>query len=150
MRIRSTWTAAKYHPIGVSAQALTPALAESFNIDSDHGLLIAGVLENGPADQAGLQPGDLILEVDDQPAYSSPQMLNFVAAKQPGDRVRHTGHCSITPAARSMASATWSLRRSAGLRPLRGLNRSNSPISPAASPAWILYACLPCRSNVLG
>jgi len=73
--------------IGVSAQDLTQPLAESLGIDSDHGLLVSGVLEEGPADQAGLLPGDLILEVDGQQAFSSLQMLNLIAAKRPGDRV---------------------------------------------------------------
>jgi len=76
--------------VGVRAQDLTPALAESFNIESDHGLLISGVLENGPADRAGLQAGDVILRVDDQPTLSAMQMLNFVAGKKPGEVARFT------------------------------------------------------------
>jgi serine protease DegS len=76
--------------VGVRAQDLTPALAESFNIDSDRGLLISGVLENGPADRAGLQAGDVILQVDDQPTLSAMQMLNFIAGKKPGEMARFT------------------------------------------------------------
>ena len=74
--------------IGVNAQELTPALAESFGIESPYGLLVSGVLEEGPADIAGLQPGDLILEVGGHKALRSTQMLNLVAGMQPGDMVK--------------------------------------------------------------
>jgi len=70
--------------VGVSAQDLTPALAESLGIDT-HGLLISGVLEGGPADSAGLAPGDLVLQVDGDKAVSSLQVLNYITAKKPGD-----------------------------------------------------------------
>jgi len=70
--------------VGVSAQDMTPALAESLGIE-EQGLLVSGVLENGPADIAGLIPGDLVLNVDDQQALSSLQILNYIASKKPGD-----------------------------------------------------------------
>lgn len=70
--------------VGVSAQDMTPALAESLGIE-EQGLLVSGVLENGPADIAGLIPGDVVLNVDDQQALSSLQILNYIASKKPGD-----------------------------------------------------------------
>jgi len=70
--------------VGVSAQDMTPALAESLGIDSQ-GLLISGVLEDGPADKAGLAPGDLVMEVDGEQAVSSLRILKHIAAKRPGD-----------------------------------------------------------------
>jgi Do/DeqQ family serine protease len=73
--------------IGVSAQQLTPELADSLGIGKDHGLLVNGVLEGGPADRAGLLPGDLILEVDGQRAYNATQMLNLIAGHHPGDKI---------------------------------------------------------------
>jgi len=72
--------------VGVSAQDLTPALAESLGIENQ-GLLISGVLEGGPADNAGLIPGDLVMEVDGEQAVSSLQILNYIAAKKPGERL---------------------------------------------------------------
>jgi len=72
--------------VGVSAQDLTPALAESLGIENQ-GLLISGVLEGGPADSAGLIPGDLVMEVDGEKAVSSLQILNYIAAKKPGERL---------------------------------------------------------------
>lgn len=76
--------------IGISSQDLTLSLAESFGLREAHGILVSGVLTEGPADQAGLQPGDLILSIDDKPIASSNRALNYIAARQPGDEVEIT------------------------------------------------------------
>src|SRR4051812_47599825 len=49
--------------IGVEPNDLTPELAETFGIKTRQGVIITGVLQNGPAAQAGLRPGDVITEV---------------------------------------------------------------------------------------
>jgi Do/DeqQ family serine protease len=74
--------------IGITAQQLTPALAESFGLQGQRGLLISGVLENGPADRAHIQPGDLLVAVDGHPVRDAPHVLNRIAAHRPGDRLR--------------------------------------------------------------
>lgn len=65
-------------------QNLTPALAESLDITFRDGVLISGVLEDGPGDQAGLQPGDVIVEIDGQPVAGALDMLRRVAGEPPG------------------------------------------------------------------
>ncbi len=70
--------------LGITGQDLTPALAESLGIDLRQGILVSGVLEEGPADKAGLKPGDLIVEIDRQAITGSQQMLNMIAGKPPG------------------------------------------------------------------
>lgn len=40
-------------------QDMTPDLAESFGLDSPMGSLVASVLRDGPADRAGIKPGDI-------------------------------------------------------------------------------------------
>jgi len=70
--------------LGITGQDLTPALAESLGIGFREGILVSGVLEGGPADQAGLKPGDVITGVDRRPVSGSPQMLKMIAAKPPG------------------------------------------------------------------
>ena len=70
--------------LGITGQDLTPALAESLGIESHQGVLVSGVLGDGPADKAGLRPGDLITRVDRQPISGSPKMLEMIAAKPPG------------------------------------------------------------------
>jgi serine protease DegQ len=70
--------------IGVEVQDLTPELAESFKRPSTSGALIAGVLKGGPADRAGVKPGDILIAVDGKPVVDSSAMLNLIAALSPG------------------------------------------------------------------
>jgi len=78
--------------IGVEPRPLSAELAESFGIAKDktsgqlpQGVLINGVLQNSPAAKAGIQPGDLILQVAGQGVSDVPEMLSRVAALQPGE-----------------------------------------------------------------
>ncbi len=70
--------------IGVEAQEITPEIAESFRLASTNGVLIAGVLRGGPADRAGLKPGDILLAIEGKPVKDPNSMLNLVAALVPG------------------------------------------------------------------
>ena len=75
--------------IGVEIQELTPELAESFRVqDSGAKTLIAGVLTEGPAYKAGVEPGDILLAIDDQPIASPKDMQTRVAAIRPGDSAK--------------------------------------------------------------
>lgn len=76
--------------IGVGSQDITPALAESFGLDSTDGTIITGILRQGPADQAGLQLGDIILAVDKQKATNSDSMMQLVAALTPQQKATLT------------------------------------------------------------
>jgi len=76
--------------LGVSMQDMTQELAESFNLDSSTGSLIASVLRDGPADKAGVKPGDILIAVEGKPVKNSSEMLNLVAALPPGDTVTVT------------------------------------------------------------
>src|SRR5712664_2743619 len=70
--------------IGVEVQEITPPVAESFKLGSTRGALIAGVLRGGPADKAGVKPGDVLVEVQGKPVADPAGMLNLVAALAPG------------------------------------------------------------------
>jgi S1-C subfamily serine protease len=70
--------------IGVEVQEITPAMAESFRLPGTRGALIAGVLRNGPADKAGVKPGDVMFEIEGRPVSDPTSMLNMVAALTPG------------------------------------------------------------------
>jgi len=74
--------------IGVEVQEISPAVAESFRLQSTRGALIAGVLRGGPADKAGMKPGDVLVEVEGRPVADPTSMLNLVAALAPGDTAR--------------------------------------------------------------
>ena len=69
--------------IGVEPQDLGPELAESFGLPAGKGVIITGVLQNGPAAQAGIRPGDVITAVGDREVNSVAQLLSAVAALQP-------------------------------------------------------------------
>ena len=70
--------------LGITGQDLTPVLAESLDMEFRNGVLISGVLDDGPADRAGLRPGDLITEIDRLAIGGSPKMLQMIAARPPG------------------------------------------------------------------
>jgi serine protease DegQ len=70
--------------IGVEAQDLSKELADSFGLKSARGALIADVFRSGPADNAGVKPGDILTEVNGKPVTNTSGMLNLVAALEPG------------------------------------------------------------------
>jgi serine protease DegQ len=74
--------------IGVEGQDITPDLAASFGLKEPGGVLIAGVLRGGPADRGGIQPGDVLVEIDGQRIQDSAAMLNRIAALPPGKASR--------------------------------------------------------------
>ena len=76
--------------LGVSMQDMTKELADSFGLDKTTGTLIAGVLKNGPADNAGIKPGDIMVAIEGKPIVNSSELLNQVAALSPGDTVTVT------------------------------------------------------------
>ena len=74
--------------LGLEVQPLTAELAESFGLDGRPGIVVAGVYRKGPAQKAGLQPGDIILSIDGQPATDGRSSMNQVARTRPGDKIR--------------------------------------------------------------
>ncbi len=77
--------------LGIEAQGLSPRLAASFGLDEPHGILIAGVVDNGPADQAGLKPGDIITHIDGKTVPRARDALDSITRHQPGERLRLRG-----------------------------------------------------------
>jgi S1-C subfamily serine protease len=64
-----------------------PAWLGAAAADSDEGALLADVLPGGPADEAGLVPGDVVVGVDGEPIGSAEDLVNAIAAREPGERV---------------------------------------------------------------
>lgn len=69
--------------IGVEPNDLTPELAETFGVKSTQGVIITGVLQNGPAAVAGIRPGDVITSVAGKPVHNVTELLSSVAALKP-------------------------------------------------------------------
>jgi serine protease DegQ len=76
--------------IGVEPQDITPELAESFGLNKKSGAIIAGVLKGGPADRAGIRPGDILLAVEGKPVTDTTDMLNLIAQLTPGNKAKMT------------------------------------------------------------
>ncbi|WP_426055048.1 Do family serine endopeptidase [Janthinobacterium sp. PSPC2-1] len=76
--------------IGVETQDITPELAQSFNLQRSSGAIIAGVVRNGPADKAGIVPGDILLTVEGKPVGDTTEMLNLIAQLPPGEKAKMT------------------------------------------------------------
>jgi len=74
--------------VGIEVQDLSPELMESFGLKTGEGALIAGVLKNGPADRAGVKPGDVLVAVNGKPVSDSSSLLNLIAVLKPGDTAR--------------------------------------------------------------
>jgi Do/DeqQ family serine protease len=70
--------------IGVEPQELTAELIKTFNLSAKSGVIITGVLQNGPAAAAGIRPGDVITSVGGVPVRSVSELLSAVAALKPG------------------------------------------------------------------
>jgi Do/DeqQ family serine protease len=71
--------------IGVEPQELNAELTQAFDVQVQAGVIITGVLQNGPAAQAGLRPGDVITQVAGRPVGNVAQLLGAVAALKPGE-----------------------------------------------------------------
>jgi len=74
--------------IGVEPQELNAELAEAFKLKPEAaragGVIITGVLQNGPAARGGIRPGDVITAVNGQRVGNVSQLLTAVAALKPG------------------------------------------------------------------
>jgi serine protease DegS len=77
--------------LGIMAQDITPELAESFGLPEIKGVLVSGVLEQGPADLAGIEPGDIITHINNQHFINARDSLNTIAMQPPGSVITIDG-----------------------------------------------------------
>ena len=73
--------------LGVRVESVDSTLAAQDNLSIDHGALIVSVVSNGPADQAHLQAGDVIVQVDNTPVNDISSLGDALISKNPGDVV---------------------------------------------------------------
>lgn len=74
--------------IGVEPNDLSPELAETFGVKASAGVIITGVLQNGPAAKAGVRPGDVITGVGEKSIGNTQELLSAVAGLKPGTATR--------------------------------------------------------------
>ncbi|CAG9272010.1 Do family serine endopeptidase [Paraburkholderia unamae] len=70
--------------IGVEPQDVTPEIADSFGLKEKSGAIVAGVLQGGPADKAGIKPGDVLTSVNGEAITDTTRLLNVIAQIKPG------------------------------------------------------------------
>jgi len=73
--------------LGMHVEALTPEIAQSFGLSETSGVVVVEVEAGGPAAEEGIQPGDIILEVDQEPVKDLEQFNRKVQGYKPGDTV---------------------------------------------------------------
>ena len=100
--------------LGIEAQELTPELAASFGLQVPRGLVISGVVPTGPADRAGLQPGDVLLEIDGRPVLDARIAMSDIALVQPG---------ATLPLTLVRSGKVFTVELEVGERPLPASNR---------------------------
>jgi len=71
--------------LGVSTQDVTPQLAAQANLPVKHGAFVADVAPKGPAQQAGIKAGDIIVSFDGKAVTGSEQLGTLIHALKPGD-----------------------------------------------------------------
>ena len=70
--------------IGIKIQPNTPEIADSLGISANQGVVVSGVTEQGPAQKAGLQAGDIVLSFNRQPIDNTKNLSRLIAETKIG------------------------------------------------------------------
>ncbi len=76
--------------LGVEARTMTQELARGLGVDDRPGAVIVRLLRGGPADAAGMEPGDVVVAVDGKPVTDTVDLINRTAVIKPGENGRYT------------------------------------------------------------
>jgi serine protease DegQ len=69
---------------GIEPVDITPELVAALKLRREQGVVVRGVQRSAPAGNAGLEPGDVLLSINDVPVRDTPGMLNQIARLAPG------------------------------------------------------------------
>jgi serine protease Do len=73
--------------LGVSTQDVDSALAFQLDLPVDEGALVVDVAPGGPADDAGIDPGDVIVRIEDQDVRTSEEVRDAIIDREPGEEL---------------------------------------------------------------
>lgn len=102
--VRAAW-------IGISVQDITPAIAQYFGHQSSEGVLIAQVFEGSSAERVGLQQGDIILTINDQPVQDQFGYAELLAEYTAGDPLEFSILRDGTPRTITVKAEEFSLEQ---------------------------------------
>lgn len=74
--------------LGVMIENLTPERQKESDVPVSQGVYVTDVYGGSAAEEAGLQPGDVIVEIDDRPVRNAAELTELVARHRPGDRIK--------------------------------------------------------------
>lgn len=116
--------------LGVSIQDINQAIAEAMGLEVQAGALVGDVVKDGPADKAGFEAGDVIVEMDGRAINSASQLRSHVASTPPGTKVtfkvsRDGDRESITVELGELPSEFAATAPSSNLEDLLGFEFSN-------------------------
>lgn len=75
----------------MDAKKITKALAENLLLPSESGLLVSDITKESPADKAGIEIGDIILEINNTPSKDPFQIRHLIASLKPGTNISLRG-----------------------------------------------------------
>lgn len=76
--------------LGVEISDLTPEIEEEYGIDESEGVFVGGVAPKGAAEEAGIEAGDVITEINGNKISRKPELLEQVGQHRPGDKIMLT------------------------------------------------------------
>jgi serine protease DegS len=77
--------------IGITGREVNAQTREAFGLRAQSGVMVSGVLPDGPADQAGLNAGDVITHIDNRALHDVQDLLRSIAKAGPGKHLKVTG-----------------------------------------------------------
>lgn len=83
--------------LGIEAQDLTPQLAETYGLDYRPGMLIGGVMVDGPAGKAGLEPSDIVVAINGETIEETSEAMKTISGQPPGTVITLTGYRKDVP-----------------------------------------------------
>ena len=76
--------------LGITGLTVTKEVATYYNLPTRSGVVLAGIVRGGPADEAGLEEGDIVVQADGTTVDTMEQLQREIRKKKPGDRLNLT------------------------------------------------------------
>ena len=83
--------------LGIEAQDMTPSLAKSYGLTYRPGMLIGGIMREGPASKAGLVPSDIVVSINGEKIKETSEAMKAISEQKPGATITLTGYRKDKP-----------------------------------------------------